>query len=40
MLLLQEHDIVYWQVGYVVGGGGLAVVGEDVGFADMVFFDL
>lgn len=40
MLLLQEHDIVYWQVGYTVGCGGLAVIRENVGFANVVFFDL
>ena len=26
MLLPQEHDIVYWQVGYTVGGGGFTSV--------------
>ena len=40
MLLLQEHNIVYGQIGDAVGCGGLAGVGEDVGFADVVFFNL
>ena len=26
MLLPQEHDMVYWQVGYTVGGGGFTCV--------------
>jgi hypothetical protein len=40
MLLLNEHDIVYRQVGDTVAGGGFAMIGEDVGFVDVVFFDL
>ena len=39
-LLLEEHDIIYRQVGDAVGGVGFAGIGEDVGFADVVFFNL